>query len=59
MSLTGRAVIALALMVGFHALALASARTIGGGAEQWRQICTQVGIADVELGTVRDRRHGR
>jgi hypothetical protein len=34
-------------------------RTIGNGAEQWRRICTQMGIADVELGTVRDHLHGR
>ena len=35
------------------------ARTIGSGAEQWRQLCAQAGIADVELGTVSDHLHGR
>jgi len=34
------------------------ARLIGEGAETWRQLCLQAGIADVELGTVRDALRG-
>jgi hypothetical protein len=34
------------------------ARLTGDGAERWQQLCIQAGIADVELGTVRDALRG-
>ncbi len=93
-SLTARAVIALALMAGFYALALlmvalllwlpyasvvclrlnALTGTAGGhprpfadlrrnligpGADRWRRLCDQAGIADVDLGAGRDALYGR
>jgi hypothetical protein len=34
------------------------ARLIGDGAERWRRLCVQAGIAAIELGTVRDALRG-